>query len=43
VGWGAQRGSEMGQWRFLGAQRGGEIRRMGNWADYGKKARNFPK
>ena len=20
-----------------------EIRRMGNWADYGKKARNFPK
>jgi len=33
----------MGQWRFLGAQRGGEIRRMGNWADYGKKARNFPK
>ena len=28
---------------FGGALGGGELGEMGNWEDYGKKARNFPK
>lgn len=31
----------MGQWRFSGAQRGGEIRKMGNWRITVKKQENI--